>query len=281
MRGLHILRSILVGIDGSAYSAAAVEFGIQWAKKFDAMLVGLGVIDEPTIRQPEPVPIGGSSWKHERDEILVADARRKVEQFLGSFSLRCAEAGVSAKLLEDVGFPSDQVCREAQRYDLILLGKQTHYHFETQQYADETLTKVLKTSPRPVVTVPEALGTGNSIVVAYDGSLQAARTLQVFQSLRLDLSQEVHIVTVHTDHTEAVRHADRAIDFLGFHGIKAQRHVVTASSPAAVIIDQANQLGAGLLVMGAYGQSGIREFFFGSVTRTLLNETKIPLFLYH
>ncbi|MFZ9792572.1 MAG: universal stress protein [Gemmataceae bacterium] len=276
-----MLRSILVGLDGSAYSTAAVDLGIQWAKKFDAMLVGLAVIDEPTIRQPEPVPIGGSSWKYERDEKLVADARRKVEQFLGSFSLRCAEAGVSSKLLEDVGLPSDQICREAQRYDLILLGKETHYHFETQQYADETLTKVLKASPRPVVAVPKTLGTGNSIVVAYDGSLQAARTLQAFQSLQLDLSQDVHVVSIHTDHAEAVRHADRAIDFLGFHEIKAQRHVITTSSPASVIIEQANRLGAGLLVMGAYGQSAIREFFFGSVTRAILKEMTCPLFLYH
>ena len=276
-----MLRSILVGLDGSAYSTAAIELGIQWAKKFNALLVGLAIIDEPTIRKPEPVPIGGSSWKHQRDEKLIADARRKVEHFLRGFSDRCQEAGVLWKLLEDVGTPSEQICKEAQRYDLILLGKQTHYHFDTQQYADETLSDVLKASPRPVVTVPEKLGTGNSIVVAYDGSLQAARTLQAFQSLLLDPSQEVHIVTINANNAEAIRLADCAIDFLGFHGIKAQRHAVTASSPATAIIEQANRLKAGMLVMGAFGQPVIREFFFGSVTRTILKEMICPLFLYH
>jgi nucleotide-binding universal stress UspA family protein len=105
--------------------------------------------------------------------------------------------------------------------------------------------------------------------------------LQAFQSLLLDLSQEVHIVTINPDNAEAIRHADCAIDFLGFHGIKAQRHTFTTSSPATAIIEQANRLKAGMLVMGAFGQPVIREFFFGSVTRTILKEMICPLFLYH
>lgn len=276
-----MLRTILVGLDGSAYSAAAVELGIRWAKKFDAMLVGLAVIDEPSIRKPQPVPLGGSAFREQRDAALLADARRNAEQFLGSFSVRCAEAGVACKLLEDVGDPAEQIHLEAQRYDLILLGKQTYYHFETQSHADETLTNVLKATPRPVITVPASLGDGTSVVVAYDGSLQSARTLQAFQALQLTQSIEVHVLSVHADHAEAARRADRAVEYLGFHNIKAQRHVASGSSPAPAILAEAARLNAGLLVMGAYGQTGVREFFFGSVTRTLLRETKIPLFLFH
>ena len=131
------------------------------------------------------------------------------------------------------------------------------------------------------MTVPERLGGGDSVVIAYDGSLQAARTLQAFQALQLDQSQEVHVLAVHADHCEAVRHAERAIDFLAFHAIKAQLHAVTSSSPASAIIEHTHRLGAGLLVMGAYGQTTFKEFLFGSVTRSLLSETKVPLFLYH
>ena len=47
------------------------------------------------------------------------------------------------------------------------------------------------------------------------------------------------------------------------------------------ILDQARQLDAQLLVMGAYGQPTLREFFLGSVTRTALRKSTIPLFLYH
>jgi hypothetical protein len=57
-----MLRSILVGLDGSAYSAAAEELGIRWAQGAGAMLVGLGIIDAPTICKPQPVPLGASAY---------------------------------------------------------------------------------------------------------------------------------------------------------------------------------------------------------------------------
>ena len=167
-----MLRSILVGLDGSPTSESAVELGIRWAGQFGALLVGIGIIDEPTIRKPEPVPLGAGPYKLRRDAEQMRDARVKVEQLLERFVLRCTEAEVACKLLEDVGLPSEQILLEAQRFDLILLGRESHFHFETQDRADETLRRVIKHGPRPVVAVPESLPVGDAAVVAYDGSLQ-------------------------------------------------------------------------------------------------------------
>ena len=62
-----MLRSVLVGMDGSEYSMAAVDLGSQWAQRSGAVFVGLGIIDAPTISKPEPVPLGGSAYKVHRD----------------------------------------------------------------------------------------------------------------------------------------------------------------------------------------------------------------------
>jgi nucleotide-binding universal stress UspA family protein len=277
-----MLKSILIGLDGSDYSTVATELGIQWAKRFDALLVGLGVIDEPTIRGPEPVPLGGTSYKRHRDDVRMHEARLRVEQFLERFALRCSEVGVPFKLLENVGLPWEQVLLEAQRYDLILLGQQTYFHFETQESPCETLKRVLKNTPRPVVTVPAKLGSDGRVVVAYDGSLQAARALQAFQASGLQAQREVAIVTVADDPEEAARQAARAAEFLRFHDVPAQVHALASSErPGPILLERARSLGAGLLVMGAYGQPVLREFFLGSVTRTMLQDSTIPLFLYH
>jgi nucleotide-binding universal stress UspA family protein len=272
----------LVGLDGSTYSTAAVDLGIRWAREFDALLSGLGIIDEPTIRRPEPVPLGAGAFKVQRDEALVADARRQVDLFLEHFTSRCAEAGVTCRLLKSIGPPREQILTEAQRCDVILLGKQTYYHFETQEGPDETLRDVLKNTPRPVVTVPESLADGASTVIAYDGSLQAARALQLFQLLKPHGQQPVHIVAVHADTSEAERRAGCAAEFLGLHGIEAERHALaTSSRPELALVEEVHRLGAGLVVMGAYGKPAVREFFFGSVTRAMLREKSAPLFLYH
>ena len=277
-----MLRSIVVGLDGSAYSAAAVALGIRWAQRSGAVLVGLGIIDAPTICKPQPVPLGGSAYKVHHDATLLADAGHKVEQFLEDCAQRCAEAGVACQIRQDTGLPADSILLEAQQYDLIMLGQQTFFHFETQQQPDTTLNTVLKQSLRPVVAVPATLPTGQVVVVAYDGSPHAVRALQMFQALGLDDSHAVHVVCVDADKEKAALCVKRAVTFLQGHNVAAQAHTLaTSKSPAHVLLQYAQQGQADLLVMGSSSQSILREFFGGSVTRTMLRESPVPLFVYH
>ena len=284
-----MLRSILVGLDGSQYSKSAIDVGIYLARKTGALLVGLGVVDEPTIREAEPRLLGGGVPYAEpvlyRERI--ANARREVEQFLGQFSQRCAEAGVPFKVLEDVGVPHEQIESEAQRYDLILLGQQTRFHFETQEGYDDTVRRVLKNSPRPVIAVPANLqmnpdDPGHTVLVAYDGSLQSARSLHAFRTSGIAGIVPMIVATVHPERIRAAQIAERAIDYLRFHEIKAEAMAVGSSaSPAQVLLDTAQKHKSALIVMGGYGQPVLREFFLGSVTRSLLAQSPVPLFLYH
>ncbi|MBM3224335.1 MAG: universal stress protein [Candidatus Tectomicrobia bacterium] len=277
-----MLRSVLVGLDGSPYSTAAVELGVQWAQRAQALFVGLGIIDEPTICAPEAVSLGGTAYKVRRDANLVAEARMQVQGFLAHCAERCTAAAVASLLHEETGLPADCILAQAQYCDVILLGQQTHFHFATQDGADETLRTVLKSCPRPVVAVPTTVREGHAVVIAYDGSLQAARTLQMLPAIAPYDLQEVHVVSIHAQQAAAVHCAERAVEFLRRHHITAQPYAMaTTAAPAAVLLEHIEHVQASLLVMGAYGQPVLREFFFGSVTRTLLEESPVPLFLYH
>lgn len=277
-----MIRSILVGLDGSTFSGSAIALAIQFARQFDAMVVGLGVVDEPRIRQGDFVPLGASAYKERADNIRLAQATRKVDQILEQFSLRCSEAGVASKVLEDVGAPHEQIVREAQRYDIIVLGQQTYFHFATQETPCETLKTLVKNSPRPVVTVPEKLSEGKAILIAYDGSIQAARALQTFQAIAYNGVAPIHVISVAAEHVEACRHLDHAREFLAFHDIQSTPHpIVSSAAVAQALLQHIGPLDIGLVVMGAYGQPTLREFFFGSVTQTFLKECPVPLFLYH
>jgi nucleotide-binding universal stress UspA family protein len=277
-----MLKSILVGLDGSPSSGAAVELGIQWAKRFNALLVGLGIVDEATIRKPEPEPIGGDSYKQERDEALVKEARGAIQQFLEQFAARCTAADVSFNLLQDSGLPYEEILRESQRYDLVLFGHETHFHFGTVNRPDETLWNVLKRGPRPVVIAPAKLEPGSSVVVAYNGSPQADRALQAFQASGLALDEEVCVLSADDDPEEGARQAERAVEFLRLHRIKAvTRALGPVDSRSQSILEEVRQRSARLLVMGAYGHSTVREFLLGSTTKTVLKESPVPVFLCH
>jgi nucleotide-binding universal stress UspA family protein len=52
-------------------------------------------------------------------------------------------------------------------------------------------------------------------------------------------------------------------------------------STAAALLHWVGVLRAELMVMGAYGQPVLREFLLGSVTKTVLRDSPVPLFLYH
>lgn len=277
-----MLRTILVGLDGTAFSDSAVELGIRWARRYDGLLVGLGIIDEPAIRRPQAVPAGASQFKRDADDAHVADARRRVEQFLDRFVNRCAEAQISAKELEDVGTPWERIVLEAQRYDLIMLGKETHFRFETQSEPCDTLDKVLHHAPRPVVVVPEKIEEGQAVVIGFDGSLQAARAVKAFASMGpVDLGP-VHVVTIGSDKVELAQIANRAVEFLGSHDIQAKSHVIQSrKNTSDVLLETSVALDAALVVLGAYGKPLLKEFFLGSVTRKIVHDTTVPLFLYH
>jgi nucleotide-binding universal stress UspA family protein len=144
-----MLRSVLVALDGSAYSETATALAIDWARRYDARLLGLGVVDAPSIQGAEPVPLGAGAYKQARDEAWLADAHRRVVNFLADFRARSEAADIAVEVLEDIGNPAVRILREAHRCDVVILARETRFHFETQEKPDRTLDQVLRGSPRP------------------------------------------------------------------------------------------------------------------------------------
>src|SRR5689334_4919387 len=121
-----MLRSILVALDESPWSEAATTLGLEWAKRFGAGLVGLGIVDTSSIMGAEFVSIGATEFKRRRDEARVADADKRVTDMLDRFRDRCSSAGIPAGSIKDTGDSAECILRNAHRCDLILLGRETY-----------------------------------------------------------------------------------------------------------------------------------------------------------
>lgn len=284
-----MVKSILIGLDGSPFSHAAIALGMRWAKQLDAMLVGIGIVDEPNVVNPLPnpvvpglPPIDPMAQQIRLDQQLLKEEHRHVERYLQQFTLQCAERQIACKLLEDVGVAAERLAMQVERFDLMILGRRTFFHRGSSEELDTTLKEVARHSPRPVVTVPNSIRDSQCVMVAYDGSAQAARSLQAFEASGLCKDKKIHIVSIAESHTEAEQHAQRAADFLNWHERPYMVHAIASNDhPAQTIIKQTWACDPSLLIMGAHGHSRIRDFLFGSVTRTLLKESPVPLFLFH
>ena len=150
------MRTILVGLDGSQDCASAVDLGIKWAKRFECLLIGIGVVDEPAIRGCSPEGHISPSYQVAYDQLLK-ESRHQVEQALEHFAIRCSDECIAFKLLEDEGQPCERILTELQRYDLLILGCKTHFAHASADHPCDTLGKVLRAASRPVVVTPRTL----------------------------------------------------------------------------------------------------------------------------
>jgi nucleotide-binding universal stress UspA family protein len=274
-----VIRRILVAMDGTPHGDAAGALALEWARRPSAELLGLGVLDEPEITRPEAVPLGATAFKRHRDEVRLAEAHRRILEFLGAFQRRCNTAGVPCGIVEDIGRPHEQIVLEAEGCDLVVLGRQANFHFDAGDRHDETLGQVLRRSPRPVVVVPPEPAAGEGVLVAYGTGREVMRTLHAFVLLGLAGDETVDLLAVDAEYAEAERRLRRPRALLAAHGVRSRpRPVASDGAPAEAILEEVRRLRPRLLVMGAHGHHPIRDLFLTSVTRAVLEKSPVPVF---
>lgn len=277
-----MLKSLVVGVSGSPCSQEAVKLAIQWARESPAKVIGVGVLDDERLAPAEPVPLGGGPFKAERDQIVVAEAQRRLDEVLKEFERTCQTAGVEHKTFGTHGNTAERLTEHAQRADLLVVGRKRQESTESIAPTTNTLEAILKQAVRPVVCVGGATEPANSVLVAYDGSPQAARTLAAFVGLGLYANLPVRLITIEKWLGDLAYHTTLATEFLEGHGYKVDVTCFTSNEPPGdALVRLIDESRPALVVLGAYGKSRLREFLLGSVTATLLRKSNAPLFLSH
>ena len=203
-----------------------------------------------------------------------------VNKAIGSESRRL---GVQARTTEMECFPGttgDAVIRFARYHDLVIVG--IGASDGTQQ---STAEAVLFGSGRPTLVVPEdePVGTFGHVMIAWDGSRAAARAVTDARDF-LQRAQTVTIVAVTDEKVlpEGGR-ANQLADFLSRHDVQAS--VVPVESRgrpiAETLQEHAREIGAGLLVMGGFGHSRVRDFVMGGATSGVLKNLRLPVLMSH
>lgn len=269
-------RSALVALKPGADHQPLLTFAIYLARQNGLRLGGITILDRDLFAPPEPVPLGGMSYKVELDEARLAKVRQQMVATMDEFSWSCTDAGVAFSITSGEESLGPELAHAVQRFDLLLLGRPelgaepTHLH------------SILRRCPRPAIVVPPQAWTGETVVVAYDASVQAARAVKSFVASDLERNSPVHVVAYHDNLRLAQDAVALCRDFLVGHGRQVFAEadsVPSGTSATELILAACHKHKARLLVMGAYGRSVIREFFFGSVTSRMLAEAPLPVFV--
>ena len=272
---------ILVCLDGSKYSQAAVEYAAQIAVEHDASLTGVGVIDLPGIlRASGPAPIGAMRSDELTEQHHVKEARGIVAQILKDFEGTCREKDIRYSIHSETGTPFREIIEESKFHDFIILGQKTFFRHGVGRERGTTLHRILHNGLTAVFAVPDSVREIKKVLVAYDNSVQATKAIQMFLLLHIWNQCDITLLNVNSDAARAKRLLDRLGEYVGRYGIQPAK-VHSRGRPDKAILSYIREHEIDLLVMGAYGKRTASEFVFGSATKSLIDHADIPLFIYH
>jgi nucleotide-binding universal stress UspA family protein len=147
---------------------------------------------------------------------------------------------------------------------------------------DPTLEEIAFGVRAPVLAVPKGaplLTFDKPVLVAWDGGYESAIALRAALPL-LQMSRAVHLLTVREKGDDYP--AADAARYLSRHDIHAECHEAERNGTiSATIADFARDHDVGLIVMGLFGKSRLRELLLGGVSRDLLDRSVLPLMLAH
>jgi nucleotide-binding universal stress UspA family protein len=210
-------------------------------------------------------------------------AGKHVHAFCASAGIEMCEKpnsgqNVTARFFEEPTNELECLRSHASQRDLVVMGRAR----QKQGLGQDTLEHIVRNSGRPVLTAgsaaPQTLVKTIMVCWKDDGSTAAAVT---DAAPLLAKAQRVVLVSV-AKRDEGLSTAMAAIA-RKVAGIEAEVRVIPPGRGGipGTLEAAADECGADLLVIGAYGRSRGREFFFGSRTDKLLARTDRPILLRH
>jgi nucleotide-binding universal stress UspA family protein len=182
---------------------------------------------------------------------------------------------VTAGWREITGVPARALAAEARFADLTLLTRPTGTPVDLNM-----LEGPLFEAGRPVLLTGDDMARLDRVVIAWDGSPPAVRAVASALDF-ITRAVKVTILVVEDEAVTAVAAAvtgrphprpDRLVEHLAWHGVVAETRLVSREGHTIgeTLAETASRLSAGLLVMGGYGHSRLREIVLGGATRHML-----------
>jgi nucleotide-binding universal stress UspA family protein len=287
------IKRILLPLPGSADQAGEIDMALSAAKALEAEVEALFISEPPPPSRARlragAVSYGATAlqadWLAEERERTAHAARER-------FAAACAAHGIPlllpaaerslpcASWHEIEGSYAAVATARAAAFDLMVAASGA-VMASLKAIAEQSLLQ----ARRPVLLAPTRLDTSlqEPALIAWDESPECWHAVSAALPF-LHMAKSVQVVSVdrHADRRSA-SHAE-ALAYLRCHGIGATARVIAPDlrSIGDSLLATAAEANAGLLVMGAYSHSRLREMLLGGVTRHMLqNAAARPVLLAH
>jgi nucleotide-binding universal stress UspA family protein len=277
-----MVKSILLAVDGSAFTEPVLKYGITFAKKFQALLKVLTVVDIRIFEWAVAIGVEGfapiipsSGYQEESQKLL----EQKAEEILKKTEDILKKSDIQYVLEKESGNPIDLICDKSRLVDMLIMGARGEFAKWSDKMLGATLEAITRLSIKPVFITPKDYKGVKKILIAYDGSENASKALSLAAFFASKLELPLCILNVNDSPQNARTLLDEAKEYLGVHKIPLLEEKVTKGDPAEKIVQISNELGVDLIIMGSYGHSRIREAILGSTTVQTMRKSTIPVLM--
>jgi len=274
------IKQIVAAVEYRSDPDPVTRTGFTLAKRFGASLVLVYVIP----MEDGPRYSGGLTLHAVMDEI-AREQDAEAEIVRRRFEDAARRHAVRSEWRSARGYPDDEVVLHS-RYSDIAIIPQTDPdppRFRAHLHADS----VVLNAGRPVIVVPRERtrsGLKKRVLVAWNASREATRAINdALPILEAADMVDVAVVNPGNGHEGMGGHGEEPgadiASHLARHGIHAEVHLEhTADEGVGSRLAQlGEEIGAALIVAGAYGYSPTHEFVTCGVTRHLLRNARVPV----
>lgn len=274
-----MIKDILVNLSVSKPRDLARNYAVSVAERFDAHLSAVAFTEE------FPTYVGGEGMTTARIEQWFKERRDAAVKAVRAFDecVRPTALRTDSRVISDVFGPPSRLFSEAARnYDLAVLAQAAPDDSDRNELVIE---ETLFGSGRPILIVPYIQSAAmklDRVLICWNGSKNAARAIGDAMPF-LVRAGTIQIIAVHENGRSGELDGAKVAEHLARHKLRVElRPIVSPDIETAnIILNEAADNGADLVVMGGYGHTRLREFVLGGVTHSMLKTMTVPVLMSH
>lgn len=270
------MKTILVPTDFSKRADEALNFALQFAEKVNGKIVLMHVLDFPSGSFNTTGEINAIDPEIIYHGEFIKGVHKRLEEIKISL-----DKEVETKI--KYGNPYISISTEIAEEDVdyIIMGSNGASGLK-EVFIGSVAEKVIRNADCPVIVIkgPSQLSEMKSFVFASDLSEEQDFIAKKAKDMQELLDLNMHLITVKTPHN-----LRREFDTLKKMKAFAERNALARYSTSTVdadysdegIVEYAEEVGAGMIIMGTHGRTGLAHIFGGSRAEDVANESTIPV----
>lgn len=273
-------KTILVCLNEISRVPQLIAVARQLGIKFNAHIAGLYILPGVTIYPSAGYGVGPDIFDSTRvyfqDHLpkVKADFETAMGQDKLSFDFHLVDSSDS--------LIATDVIENCRNVDLVLVSNTSREKGEGVE--SDFVERMVLAAGRPILILPykgDVILMTDQIMIAWNNTRESSRA--AFDALPLlQKAKHTRIVTADVAPRRTMPAAAIA-EALDRHGVKTEITSVHSDgmTTGETLQRAANDYGAGILVMGAYGHSRFAELIFGGATREVLRHLELPVLMSH